>query len=178
MPDSEEIKPKNQRTVHVGGDAEDNVIIAGDSVTVNIHQAQPSPKVPDTELKKKFSVSYKVLLPLAIVIFAALSAGIYLKMPKTLNISGKWTYHASKDEKIWIMTQKGSDITISEDSGNECTGKLDKNNFSFSCREQMTGGAESEKFTGTGQLNQEGNKIQGQWERQGLEGNFVLEKNS
>ncbi len=177
MPDSGGTKPKNQRTVHVDGDAEDNVIIAGDNVTVNIHQAQPSPKIPDTVLKKKFSVSYKVLLPSAIVIFAALSAGIYLKMPKTLNISGKWTYHAHKDERTWTMTQKGRDININEDSGNECTGKLDKNNFSFSCSEQMTGGAESEKFTGTGQLNQESSKIQGKWERQGLDGNFVLEKN-
>lgn len=177
MPDPEETTPKNQRTVHVGGNSEDNVIIAGDNVTVNIHKIETPPTPPPKEQEPaKPAVQYKKIALIAAVIIAALIVGVYLKISKTLNISGKWIYHASKDERIWIMTQKGRDITIEEDSGNKCIGHIESNSFSFSCREQMTGGAESEKFTGTGQLNQDSSKIQGKWERQGLEGGFVLER--
>jgi len=178
MPDTEEAKPKNQRAVHVGGDSEDNVIIAGDNVTVNIHKTETSPTLPPKEHEPaKPSIQYKkIALIAAAVIIAVLIVGVYLKMPKTPNISGKWTYHAPKDERTWIMTQKGRDITIKEDSGNECIGHIENTSFSFSCSESMTSGADPVKLVGNGQINQAGNRIEGTWERDGLEGGFVLKK--
>lgn len=174
---------KNQRTLHLGGDAEDNVIIAGDGNIINIiEQKSPTPSESPSE-DKKLSVRHKKIAMIAgILLISAILivVGIYfyLKIPKTLNISGVWKYHVPKDERTWIIRQNGNDITIKEDSGNDCTGRLDKKHFSFSCTEQMTGGAESEKLTGSGQLNQDGTKIQGKWERQGLEGGFVLERDN